>query len=178
MPDSSIQVWTLDDATGAIAAEVVPTFAVRERRCGQWTVRWDAGLEAKMHALRSEALPAETGGILVGVIDQKLMTITVVDAGAAPADSDGDEQSFVRGTEGGRAFVEKCARLTGGMVGYVGEWHSHPKDRDASPSSTDLVLLATLTMRLEADGIPALMVIVSEGEVGVSLGTTKPCTAT
>jgi|LNAP01.1.fsa_nt_gb integrative and conjugative element protein (TIGR02256 family) len=168
----SIKVWILDDATGGLAATPVPVHSARSRQLGEWSVRWDDGLVAKMRAMREAKLPSETGGILVGVIDQKLRTITVVDACDAPADSQEEAHSFVRGTEGGQAYVARCERLTAGMVEYVGEWHSHPKGHSVRPSGTDLVLLETLTLRLHEDGIPALMVIVSEEDFGVSLGAT------
>lgn len=168
----SIQVWTLDDATGGITAASVPVHTTRSRQFGEWSVRWDDGLVAKMRAMRRVKLPSETGGILVGVIDQKLRTITIVDACEAPADSQEEANSFVRGTEGGQAYVSRCERLTAGMVGYVGEWHSHPQGHSTKPSATDILLLGTLTMRLRRDGIPVLMVIVTAEDFGVSLGTT------
>jgi integrative and conjugative element protein (TIGR02256 family) len=170
--DCAIRVWTLDDDTGALSAASIEAYPVREFTRGDWRVRWDSGVEAKLHAMRDACLPSETGGVLVGVIDQKLHTITVVDASDAPPDSSADATSFVRG-EGGQDYVSRCEELTGGMVSYVGEWHSHPAGHTSDPSGTDIVLLATLASRLATDGIPALMVIVSKGDVGVSLGEVR-----
>lgn len=167
---AAIFVWTLDDSTGGISAASVPVHQVRSLKRGDWDVRWDEGLREKLHALREANLPSETGGVLVGVIDQKLRTMTVVDASAAPADSDADATGFTRGTDGSEAYVSRCAKLTGGMVGYIGEWHSHPDGHSASPSTTDAALLATLTERLAVDGVPALMVIVSADDLSVWLG--------
>ncbi len=167
--NGAIQVWTLDDDTGALSAASIEIKPVRSLMRGDWQVRWDAGLEAKLHAMRDTCLPSETGGVLVGVIDQKLHTITIVDASDAPPDSSADATSFVRG-EGGKDYVSRCEDLTGSMVSYVGEWHSHPTGYSSEPSATDVVLLATLASRLAADGIPALMAIVSDKGVGLSLG--------
>ncbi|QIL19768.1 Mov34/MPN/PAD-1 family protein [Thermomonas sp. HDW16] len=167
--DGAIRVWTLDDDTGSLSAASVEVHPVREFVRGDWQVRWDAGVEAKLHAMRDACLPSETGGVLVGVIDQKLRTITIVDASDAPPDSSADATSFVRG-EGGQDYVSRCENLTGGMVSYIGEWHSHPAGHTSDPSGTDIVLLATLASRLASDGIPALMMIVSKRDVGVSLG--------
>lgn len=167
--DAAIRVWTLDDNTGALSAASVEVYPVREVKRGDWQIRWDTGLEAKLSAMRDACLPSETGGVLVGVIDQKLRTITIVDASDAPPDSSADATSFVRG-EGGQDYVSRCEELTGGMVSYVGEWHSHPAGHTSDPSGTDIILLATLASRLASDGIPALMVIVSEAGVGLSLG--------
>lgn len=167
---AAIQVWTLDDATGGISVASVPVHHMNSIDRVGWSVRWDEGLREKLGAMRKAGLPSETGGIVVGVIDQKLRTITMVDASPAPADSHAEATGFIRGTEGSQDYVSRCARLTGGMVDYIGEWHSHPAGHSASPSSTDVVLLATLTERLAADGVPVLMVIVSEGDLSVSLG--------
>ncbi|MCD9126015.1 Mov34/MPN/PAD-1 family protein [Luteimonas fraxinea] len=165
-----ISVWELDDASGGISAHSVAVRAVRRSELGEWSVRWDEGIEEKIRLMRSANLPRETGGILVGVVDHKLRTIHVVDASDAPSDSVGDETSFIRGTDGGHAYVERCSRLTRGMVSYVGEWHSHPDGYAADPSATDIELLATLTARLHADGIPALMMIVADDQCRVLLG--------
>lgn len=165
----SIQVWVLDDDTGSMSAMSIDVQPVMSISRGGWQVRWDAGIETKLHRMREACLPSETGGVLLGTIDQKLRTITIVDASDAPPDSSADATSFVRG-EGGQDIVSRCEELTGGMVSYIGEWHSHPEGHSSEPSATDVVLLATLASRLAADGIPALMAIVSERGVGVSLG--------
>jgi integrative and conjugative element protein (TIGR02256 family) len=170
--DCAIRVWTLDDNTGALSATSIETYPVTEFARGDWRVRWDSGVETKLHAMRESCLPSETGGVLAGVIDQKVRTITIVDASDAPPDSSADATSFVRG-EGGQDYMSRCEELTGGMVSYVGEWHSHPAGHTSEPSGTDIVLLATLASRLASDGIPALIVIVSKGDVGVSLGEVR-----
>jgi integrative and conjugative element protein (TIGR02256 family) len=170
---AAIQVWTLNDATGGISVASVPVRHTNSIDCVGWSVRWDEGLRHKLGAMRKAGLPSETGGIVVGVIDQKLRTLTMVDASPAPADSHAEATGFIRGTEGSQDYVSRCARLTGGMVDYIGEWHSHPAGHSASPSTTDVVLLATLAERLEADGVPALMVIVSQSDLSVSLGESR-----
>lgn len=171
--ESLISIWTLDDATGGITAVSVPVHKVRSIDHGDWKVRWDEGIEIKLRAMREAGLPAETGGVLVGVIDQKLRTIAIVDASDAPPDSSAEATSFVRGTEGSQDYVSRCEQLTGQMVSYVGEWHSHPAGHSADPSATDFTLLATLARRLAADGVPALMAIVSENNLSVSLGSSR-----
>lgn len=165
----AIFVWTLDDESGAIAAAAIPVHAPRSVDLIDWKVRWDEGLEIKMREMRTTGLPAETGGVLVGVIDQKLRTITIVDVSDAPPDSSADATSFVRGTDGSQDFVSRCQELTGQMVSYIGEWHSHPAGHSANPSPTDFTLLATLAARLAADGVPALMAIVSQDDLTVSI---------
>ncbi|AZB52628.1 Mov34/MPN/PAD-1 family protein [Xanthomonas citri pv. glycines] len=168
--DACAQVWTLDDATGALSNDSIQLSKTKQVQRGDWHVRWDEGLEEKLHQMRAEQLPNETGGVLVGVVDQVLRTLTLVDASAAPIDSVADSVSFVRGKEGSQEYVERCGVLTAGMASYVGEWHAHPEGYSANPSPTDVVLLRTLADRLAADGVPALMVIVSADAVSISLG--------
>lgn len=168
-----ISVWSLDDDTGALEAHHISVLPSKSCQCGPWSVRWDEGLEVKLRAIRQVHLPAETGGVLVGVIDQKLQTITLVDACPPPGDSQSDETSFTRGKTGVLDELKRCEELTRGMVRYVGDWHSHPAGYPATPSGLDIVLLATLADRLAEDGVPAVMVIISDEEIGISLGEAR-----
>jgi len=49
-------------------------------------------------------------------------------------------------------------------VRYIGEWHSHPAKHGAGASGDDVILLAKLAAGLREEGLPALMLIVGEGE--------------
>lgn len=172
-PDAAISVWTLDDGTGAVEAHTVAVRPYRSCQCGPWSVRWDEGLEDQIRTIRQTHLPAETGGVLVGVTDHKLRTITLVDACRPPSDSQSDETSFTRGKSGVLDELNRCEELTRGMVRYVGDWHSHPEGYPATPSGLDVVLLATLADRLAEDGVPAVMLIVAEDEISISLGEAR-----
>lgn len=169
-PGAQIALWSLDDATGEVTCESMLPAPMQSVQCGAWQVRWDAALEAQLEAARRAAFPAETGGVLVGVIDHKLRTIHLVDGWPAPADSQADESGFTRGKLNVLEAVQECRRLTRDMVGYVGEWHSHPPGLANTPSMLDVELLATLTLQLSADGVPAVMAIAGENGLGVTLG--------
>ena len=52
--------------------------------------------------------------------------IYVVDATEAPADSQECRNGFLRGLEGLQEEVDSIEEATTGMLGYIGEWHSHP----------------------------------------------------
>jgi hypothetical protein len=58
--------------------------------------------------------------------------------------------------------VNEATARTANIVGYIGEWHSHPKGIEAEPSPTDLVQLVELALMLRQDGAPALMLIIGE----------------
>lgn len=169
-PGPQICIWTLDDETGAVAVNRVIPAATRSVRRGDWHVRWDAALEQQIEQRRRAAFPEETGGVLVGVIDHKLRTIHLVDGWPAPADSQADESGFTRGKRDVLAAVEACQKRTRNMVGYVGEWHSHPPGLSNTPSLVDVGLLAALTQQLSADGAPAVMAIAGENGLGISIG--------
>lgn len=169
-PEAQIRVWSMDDETGALACEVVPVEEPKEATLGEWRVLWDEGLAKKLKSIRVESLPNETGGVILGYVDQKRKAIHVVDVLPAPTDSVASQAGFTRGATGVREAIERAAALTANIVGYLGEWHSHPRYSSATPSATDAELLAYLAETLALDGVPAVMVIVGETDISISLG--------
>lgn len=169
-PEAQIRIWALDEDTGALTCELVAVAKPKEITLFEWRVIWDEGLEEKLRRLREALLPNETGGVILGYVDQKMKAIHIVDALPAPVDSAENTTDFVRGATGVQEAVELAASKTANVVGYLGEWHSHPPQVSAKPSHTDGTLLAYLTEMLVMDGVPALMVIVGEGDLSISLG--------
>jgi len=167
---AGIRVWVRDQATGAVHAHVVACEEQVTYALGEFTGYLDKGLEAKLFDLRNACLPNETGGVLLGYWDFNVKALVVVDALPAPSDSVADGGSFVRGTAGLLETIEEVHRRTAGVVGYVGEWHSHPPGVQAKPSGDDLVQLVTLAQRMAADGMPIASLIVGEGEIKLMQG--------
>lgn len=171
--DACIRVWERDpDAGGVSVHEVVPA---QERRLdfGDLTVFYDDGLAAHLKALRLAALPNETGGVLLGYHDFNVGAIVLVDALPAPSDSHASPGSFERGTSGLVRAVQDASARTAGIVGYVGEWHSHPRGHSAKPSRDDLIQLVELSLGMHGDGLPALQLIVGENDIQVLQGMFK-----
>ena len=81
--------------------------------------------------------------------------------------------SFERGVEGLKEAVQEAAQRTAGIVGYVGEWHSHPRGHTAAPSRDDFVQLVHLALGMSNDGLPAVQLIVGEGDMQVLQGTVR-----
>ena len=129
-----------------------------------WRVHADKGLLTRFHGLRTAALPNETGGVLVGCRDQQRGLLYVVDTIPSPSDSDEWPTGYVRGCAGLGEAVERMAKLTGGEVGYLGEWHTHPDGAPCRASRHDRTFLAWLAQHMAVDGAPGLMAIVCEGE--------------
>ena len=124
---------------------------VRRRRRDGWRIFWDAQLESKLRAARNEKLPSETGGVLIGSFDIARRIIYVVDATEAPPDSEECPNGFLRGLEGLREEVDAIQEATCGMLGYIGEWHSHPT-KNVAPSSLDLDVVKWVRRTLDDEG--------------------------
>jgi hypothetical protein len=91
-----------------------------------WEIRMKPDVVIQMKSEMGIAMPHETGGIFVGVINKKNKTIHVTDLIAAPSDSESNEITFYRGANGLPEEINKIKRLSGQTFGYIGEWHSHP----------------------------------------------------
>jgi len=166
-PSARICVWNMDDNSGAIdAVEIEPSLSRRASVAG-WIVEWDEEFLSRLQNLRFRSLPNETGGVLLGVIDQKLKTISLVVEVGPPTDSVSTTASYSRGTEGLLEVLQESQRRTANVVNYVGEWHSHPLGISARPSTQDREQMRFLKEAMSVDGMPVLMLIVSENSLGV-----------
>ena len=166
-------IWECDDSTGAVIAHDVPVFMSHSATLNEWEIIWDDGFLDEARRYRAEALPTETGGILFGVIDQKDKTIILVKACSAPPNSESTSSSFRRGAYESSDILDDCIERTAGVVRYVGEWHSHPTGYNALPSQDDVRQLEFLTCSLSVDGMPAMMMIMSESSVGFYLDNSR-----
>jgi integrative and conjugative element protein (TIGR02256 family) len=173
LPEAQIKVWTRT-ADGAMAVHRVPVHAERRMALGEMALFMDDGVVAKMHKLRAGQLPRETGGVLLGYHDLNIGAIVVVDAMEAPPDSHSTEASFERGIQGVAEAAKEAHRRTAGIVGYIGEWHSHPPGYSVDPSRDDLYQLAYLAIGLSHDGMPAVTLIVGEdGDLQALMATLR-----
>lgn len=168
-----IRIWDRDPDTGGVSVHDIEPSDELRLDFGDLNVFYDDALASHLKSLRLEALPNETGGVLLGYYDFNVGAIVLVDALPAPLDSQASPGSFERGTAGlGKAVQDATAR-TAGIVGYVGEWHSHPRGHSATPSRDDLIQLAELSMGMHEDGLPALQLIVGERDIQVLQGMVK-----
>jgi hypothetical protein len=170
-PSSRIRVWCARDDNSEVSVHEI---SVEHSMCvtvGRWKVIWDSGIERKLKEIRNAHLPNETGGVVLGYTDHYTQTMMLVDVLAAPPDSEEDQTGFLRGIEGLAVGLEEVHRLTAGIVGYLGEWHSHPAFASARPSvPADQALIAQLARTLYLDGEPGVMVIVgSAGEISITI---------
>lgn len=165
--EAAIRIWARDSKTGAVIAHQVPVSGERAMKIGNLTLFIDRGLEDKLLALRAAGLPSETGGILLGYYDFNVDAVVVVDALAAPADSQASAAFFERGVEGVMEYVAEVGRRTANIVRYIGEWHSHPLGHGTKPSRDDFFQLVYLAAGMAHEGLPALQLIIGDNELSV-----------
>jgi len=127
-----------------------------------WRVMVSAELAEDLGRRRTETLPAETGGVLLGVVDTEAKLIHVCLTLSPPMDSVGDPGGFERGVSGLREQIADLTSETAGQLVYVGEWHSHSVRSPALPSLKDLVQLADLAAILDLNGVPGVMLIAGD----------------
>ena len=169
-PKAYICIWTYNPETGDLSSYRVLACLPVVSKCGDWNVIIDADLKEKISKRRMSQLPNETGGVILGYVDQKLKNIYVVDMLNAPPDSSADQTGFTRGVANLKIELAEVRRRTAGIVDYIGEWHSHPSFTSAYPSGLDRLQIKELAEALKLDGQPAMMIIVGmNGEVSVTV---------
>jgi hypothetical protein len=155
----SMTVWHLsrDDLT-IRRVDIKPCF-VSVYGVGDWKVRISQHALGLMKRYRSQALPNETGGVLLGSFDILSRVIYVGTVLPSPPDSKEWPMTYIRGIKGLKKRINNVRKNTGGHVMYVGEWHSHPKGFTAKPSRDDLLAHHWLAIQMSQEGYPGVMII-------------------
>ncbi|MCW5750714.1 MAG: Mov34/MPN/PAD-1 family protein [Alphaproteobacteria bacterium] len=126
----------------------------------RWQVRFAGGLVDRMRDALRQARPSETGGLMIGMVHAKRRTVYVTRLLDAPRDSEGTPMAFVRGVDDLPEAVADIERRSGGLLGYVGEWHTHPGG-GPDLSITDLVAASRLKRVLDLVPLPTHIVVVT-----------------
>ena len=167
---AQISTWRVEPITHAVGAIQSKPAQPSKRKLGRWTVHIDSQLREELAGLRRERLPNETGGVLIGASDMQRGLIYVVGAIASPEDSEESPTSYVRGSKELEQRVSEISDATAGMLGYIGEWHSHPEGVNVRPSAKDRALLAWIKSNMQMDGTPGVMAIIGDdGRIGLRL---------
>lgn len=117
--------------------EVQPLDIFQAMNDATWSVRFKCGIVNRIKEEMKIAGTKETGGVFTGVANYKTKTIHVVGLISAPPDSEANSVCFFRGHQGLPDQVSAVVNGSGGQLGYIGEWHSHPKGPNG-PSTTDI----------------------------------------
>lgn len=91
-----------------------------------WEIRFANGIIEALQDETNDKSPNETGGVFIGRVNYKTQTVHVTGIIKAPVDSRANPACFFRGAEGLPDAIDNVTNLTGGQLGYIGEWHSHP----------------------------------------------------
>lgn len=102
----------------------------------------------------------ETGGTLLGAIDDATGIIWIDEATGPPPDSLLSEPHFQHGLTGTSEHLAARRHATGGTTRFLGMWHTHPHG-PARPSPTDTAGMADLTVPV--DGAPPRALILIAG---------------
>jgi integrative and conjugative element protein (TIGR02256 family) len=106
----------------------------------------------------------ETGGLLLGQIDDACRCIWVDDVSGPPPDSLLSAVHFDHGIEGVEQLVAYHRQRSGRVTTFVGMWHSHPYG-EALPSPTDKAGMRTLLTPLAQGPSRALILIVGGNKI-------------
>lgn len=106
----------------------------------------------------------ETGGLLLGQVDDACRCVWVDDVSGPPPDSWLSEVHFEHGVEGVEDTVGYHRGRSGRLSTFVGMWHSHPYGQ-AAPSPTDRRAMHVLVAPV-ADGPRRALVLIVGGVGG------------
>jgi integrative and conjugative element protein (TIGR02256 family) len=135
---------------------------VRDRSAG-YQVRFSAGAVRELRAesargARLRGRDIETGGMLLGEIDEACRCIWIDMATGPPPDSKLSACHFDHGTEGAEELIGHYRTSSGQITTFVGIWHTHP-DHEARPSPTDAAGMQQLLTPAMRAAPRAIMVI-------------------
>ena len=171
-PEALIRIWTTGSDGGVTVTTPIAGAMTRHDLAG-WEVSVDDEVFAQMAGTRERALPNETGGSILGVVDHLARKIHVVEALPEPPDSEASPTQFERGIAGlSEDVVAKLARVMD-QVRYVGEWHSHPRVHSISPSITDIAQICRSAIDTAIEDQPALSLIVGDAGLNVLFAERK-----
>lgn len=153
-------------ARGGIGPQLVswPDDLVLPDHSGRYEVRIAATVVAEVRAecrrgVRLRGRRIETGGLLLGQVDDAAGIVWVDAATGPPPDSLLSADHFEHGTLGVSDVVRTRLQKTARTSGFVGMWHSHP-DGAAWPSERDQQGMAELVAPVEGGPRRAVLLIV------------------
>ena len=151
-----------DNATSGSYRQIkmLPTKIVKCENQADWEIRLTNGLAEQLISLCEKFTPNETGGILLGRIDGTNKVVYVTKILTAPPDSKQSPLAFVRGTYNLTEDVTTIREITGGMIDYIGEWHTHPTG-SARLSAVDKTAIGKIKKHLDKIKYPTLVTIVN-----------------
>ncbi|OPY48442.1 MAG: thiamine biosynthesis protein ThiF [Methanosaeta sp. PtaU1.Bin060] len=124
-----------------------------------WQVRLSNNSMESLRMLYSKSGGCEIGGLLIGIINQKYKIIYVTRIKTI-SDSMCRPYLFVRGTHNLPEDLKMIEDRTGGLIGYVGEWHTHPMG-GSELSDQDMHTVNQIRRYLDHSNLPTHVMIVT-----------------
>ena len=138
---------------------VVPKFEIlRADNNDFWEIRIAGPVKQEILRVVEESGLNETGGILIGKVNRPRRVIHVTKALPPPPDSQSTRYTFVTGTKDMPDVVKRIQSRTGGLIDYVGDWHTHPQC-GGQMSQQDKETARHLQVVLKSSGKPVHIMI-------------------
>ena len=139
---------------------LIHPFIIKQSACGNWTIKLYKPLYDLIMRELFKYCPKETGGILIGHINIQKRVIYAIDS-FTPEDSMRNPYAFSRGVHDVPLNLKKYTEKSGGLINYVGEWHTHPK-MGLSKSKKDQETFDLIFNSLNKIGLPTHIAIFNE----------------
>jgi proteasome lid subunit RPN8/RPN11 len=141
--------------------EVAPVLVIFDQNHKKWQIRISTDIQKQLTVLLHKSGRNETGGLLIGQIDPKKKIVYITRILPAPPDSKCWPIAFERGVLDVPEEVQKIRQQTGGMIDYVGEWHTHPGG-GKKLSHIDIEAAKKIQKVLDPISRPTLVMIVTK----------------
>ena len=156
-----IALHLLDAEGVSLGTEIItpePVRVFQEETTNGWRIVVTLSVLDKLHQLRVNAAPNETGGYLFGALDEAAREIYVVSASPEPPGTVASPAHLQLGRWGRTGFERTFRRRTQGRLPPIGTWHSHPSS-SAEASPTDWETVAGFKDEDAQRGLPTVMAI-------------------
>lgn len=150
--------------TQTLTFGVPPVLILNAKINPSWQVRIHARAIDNIKNLMKRAGRRETGGLLMGQAHKKRKVIYVTDMLPPSKDSKGTPYAFKRGVKDYPEILDRIEASTGGLIGYVGEWHTHPQG-PAALSATDHQAVKSIRKHLDSAGLPTHILVFGKEEI-------------
>ena len=166
--DSKVQIWhDTDDGQSVTLRRYVPSISCVTIK--GWQLVCSSDTLRTFQTNRNASPECETGGVVAGIWDRESKTIYVTNCIGPPIDSAQERYGFIRGAAGLQESLAELSRISAGNVGYVGEWHTHPKGHSSRLSEDDKRFLNTMRINTSLEDSPAIMIVVGDDGIRLAL---------
>ena len=129
-----------------------------DARTNGWRILVEQKVLDQIHSWRKKALPNETGGYLIGAMDDWAKEIYIVSVSSEPPGSKASPSSLSLAKWGQTEFEKAFMRRTSNRLLPIGTWHSHPFS-SAELSETDWKTIQACKDENTQQGIPTIAAI-------------------